>query len=77
MSIRIHATFDGQVLRPEHPVDLQPGKTYLVTIEGVAHQPHADGDVYPLTSIRNLATDMGVDDLSTNHDRYARCTDTD
>jgi hypothetical protein len=27
------AVYDGQVLRPEHPVDLKPNTRYVVTVE--------------------------------------------
>jgi len=70
MSITIRATFDGTVLRPEQPVDLERDATYVVTIDGKSEEAKSD-DVYPLTAIRQLATDMGVDDLSINHDFYA------
>ncbi len=72
MSIRLRVVFDGEALRPERPVDLQPNTTYLVTIEGAADDEPAQGEPdYPLTEIGRLATDMGVTDLSTRHDRYA------
>lgn len=34
----------------------------------------ADGKlaVYPLAALRDLATDMGVEDLAVNHDKYSR-----
>jgi hypothetical protein len=64
--------FDGEVLRPERPVDLQPNTTYLVTIEGATgDEPVVGEPAYPLTEIRRLATDMGVTDLSTRHREYA------
>jgi hypothetical protein len=70
MSITIRATFDGTVLRPEQPVDLERDATYVVTIENPPtsrQQPRVNA----LTAIREMATDMGVDDLSINHDFYA------
>ena len=70
MTLRV--VFDGEVLRPERPVDLLPNTTYLVTIEGEAAEEGARSEAaYPLTEIRRLATDMGVADLSAQHDRYA------
>ena len=68
----VRAVFDGEVLRPEQPVDLQPNTTYVVTIvrEAPAHEA-ALGEPYPLTEIGNLATDMGVTDLASRHDWYA------
>ena len=79
MARTVRAVPDGECLRLEQPVDLRPNTTYVVTIEGEAAP--RDGtmgdDAYPLTEIGRLATDMGVDDLSTHHDRYAhgRLTD--
>lgn len=72
MAQTVRATFDGEVLRPEQPVDLQPNTTYMVTIERAAPvEEDAGDDVYPLTAIGRLATDMGVTDLSVHHNRYA------
>lgn len=36
----------------------------------VSKQPEAEA-AHPLTALLELATDMGVADLATNHDRYA------
>ena len=33
MAKTVRAVFDGEVLRPESPVDLEPNATYVVTIE--------------------------------------------
>src|SRR5207237_9209828 len=68
----IRVLFDGEVLRPEEPLDLEPDTTYVVTIES-APRPATDGEVFehPLTTIGNLATDMGVTDLADRHDYYA------
>jgi hypothetical protein len=68
MAKTVRDVFDGEVLRPEEPIDLHPNRTYLVTIEPAT--PAAD-EPYPLTEIGRLATDMGVSDLSTEHSRYA------
>lgn len=73
MARTVRVLFDGEVFRPEQPVDLRPNVTYVVTVEGEA-SPDGEAAVeetYPLTEIGRLATDMGVTDLSTNHDRYA------
>lgn len=77
MAQAVRALFDGHVLRPEQPIDLGPGTTDVVSIEGVAS---AAGGLpaaapYPLTEIARLAVDMGVDDLATRHDRYAHGRD--
>ena len=61
------AIFDGEVLRPEEPVDLQPNTWYVVTIEREDQEKTSDQPDYPLTQLRHLATDMGIADLSTRH----------
>jgi hypothetical protein len=74
MTRSFRAVFDGEVLRPEHPIELRRDTTYLITIEGedLARDEPAGEDADPLTAIGRLAADMGVTDLSTRHDRYAR-----
>jgi hypothetical protein len=70
--LRLRVMYDGEVLRPEQPLDLPANTTYLVTIEPEAGDERDDGEAtYPLTQIRRLATDMGVTDLSTRHGEYA------
>ena len=74
MAQAVRAVFDGQVLRPEQPIDLEPGTTYVVTIEGEAPAddgPPAEAVPYPLTEIARLAVDMGVADLAARHHQYA------
>jgi hypothetical protein len=67
----LRAIFDGKVLRPEEPVDLQPNARYVVTIEREEPDHSSDPPDYPLTQLRRLAIDMGVTDLSTRHSWYA------
>ena len=72
MSETVRAIFDGETLRPEIPIHLQPHTTYLITIErAVPAAAAASDDDYPLTVIGRLATDMGITDLSVRHDHYA------
>ena len=68
----LHAIFDGKVLRPEGSVDLDVGKRYVLTVIRTkeAKAPKKEPP-YPLTKILDIATDVGVDDLSTRHDWYA------
>ena len=70
MTKTLRAIFDGNVLRPEGSVDLQPNTWYVVTIEREEGEK-TEGETYPLTKILALATDMGVIDLSTRHNWYA------
>ena len=72
MSHILHAVYDGEVLRPESAVDLEPNTRYLLIVE----KEKTNGEIseetpYPLSIIRRLATDMKVTDLSARHDYYA------
>ena len=72
MTKSLHAVFDGKVLKPEKPADLERGKRYVLTVERIIEtKTSGAGSLYPLTQILEIATDMGVDDLSTRHDWYA------
>jgi uncharacterized protein len=71
MSKTIRAVFDGEVLRPEEPLDLEPNSTYLLTVEELLEgTSEVSDDEYILTKIARLAVDMGIPDLSTRHDYY-------
>ena len=70
MTKTLRAIFDGNVLRPEGAVDLQPNTWYVVTIEREEGEK-ATEETYPLAQILTFATDMGVTDLSTHHHWYA------
>jgi hypothetical protein len=68
----LHAIFDGKVLRPEESTDLEVGKRYVLTVERtIEAKALREEPPYPLTKILEIATDMGVDDLSIRHDWYA------
>lgn len=68
----VRAVFDGEVFRPEEPVDLKPNVWYLVIIEREDERKgSSEAGPYPLTEIGRLAIDMGVTDLSTRHSWYA------
>ncbi|MBI2877025.1 MAG: antitoxin family protein [Candidatus Tectomicrobia bacterium] len=72
MTKTLRAVFDGAVLRPDEPVDLKPNTRYVVTIEREEEgEESGEEGAYPLTEILELATDMGVTDLSTRHNWYA------
>lgn len=72
MSQRVHAFFDGEVLRPESDVDLKPNTRYLLVVESEETNGEiAEETPYPLSIIRGFATDMKVRDLSKRHDYYA------
>lgn len=68
----LHAVFDGEVLKPEEPVDLEWNTRYLLTVvRTFGAKASRVEPTYPLTKIVEIATDMGVDDLSIRHDWYA------
>ena len=68
----LHAVFDGKVLRPEESVDLEMGTRYILTAERTTEAKAPREELpYPLTQILEIATDMGVNDLSIRHDWYA------
>ena len=70
MAKTLRALFDGEVLRPDVPVDLKPNTRYVVTVEREDSETPSDEATYPLP-ILGYATDMGVTDLSTRHSWYA------
>lgn len=65
MNRTFHATYDGEVLRPEEPLDLPAHHRYRVTIED-----EGDAEDHPLLRYLALAQDLGVDDLAEQHDHY-------
>ena len=67
MSITIDAIFDGEVLRPQQPLDLVPNKHYSITIEVV---PNPDsGNAWDfLASIAGSYDGPG--DSADEHDHY-------
>ncbi|HEY0432117.1 MAG TPA: hypothetical protein VGC61_09870 [Pyrinomonadaceae bacterium] len=72
MSFRVHAVYDGKVLRPEDEVELEPNTRYLLIVEKDDHDKQTPRNApYPLSVIRDLATDMKVADLAERHDAYA------
>ena len=71
MTKRLHAVFDGKVLRPEGPVDLELNGHYMLTIEPMEK---VEG-IYPVENdpafnLSSLAVKTGIPDLATEHDHY-------
>jgi hypothetical protein len=64
----IRARFNGTHIELEEPINLKPDAKLLVT---VLEDGTDENSVYPLTLLRHIAVDMGVDDLSTHHQSYA------
>ena len=63
----ITAHFDGRAIIPDEPLCLKPGQKLRVRIESV----DAESLSNPLAAIAALATDMGIENLSTNHKHIA------
>jgi hypothetical protein len=68
MARTISVIFDGEVLRPEEPLDLERNRRYEITIE----EPAEDGSRKPgvLDDILDLAIDFGIPDFAEQHDHY-------
>lgn len=62
----LHAIFDGNVLRPEESVDLEPNARYLVTIKRKEAGKHSLWDV--LSKFTGKVE--GPEDWSKEHDHY-------
>ena len=63
--------YDGRVLRPLAPLDLQPNERYRITIEEQA-LAEVTGKKNPrcVRKILEMAEDLGVSDLAQQHDHY-------
>jgi hypothetical protein len=70
MQRSVHVVFDGEVLRPEEPLDLEPNGRYVVTIEEVPPTPEGSGEPGILDDLHDLITGFGVTDLAAQHDHY-------
>lgn len=65
----IVAVFDGEVLRPQEPLDLQRGARYTITIEELPDgEPFHEPGV--LDDLLEFSVDTGIEDLAEQHDHY-------
>jgi len=63
----LHVIFDGKVLRPEEPVDLEPDVCYLVTIE----RKEETGKQSLWDTLNKFSGKVeGPEDWSKEHDHY-------
>ncbi len=62
------AVFDGRVLRPESPVDLEPDTRYLVTLEAISPLS-TEMDAWSLLEIL-AGTIEAPKDWASEHDHY-------
>lgn len=70
MTRMLTVLYDGEVLRPQEPVDLEPNTHYRVTIEESTEQVAADEMPEVFRRILDRAQDLGVGDLAEQHDHY-------
>jgi hypothetical protein len=72
MSQTIRVVFDGHVLCPLEPLDLQRWRSYLVTIEDRPDQEQSKHEPGILDDLLEIAIDTGVEDLAerAGHYRY-------
>jgi hypothetical protein len=62
------AVFDGQFLRPDAPLDLEPNARYVITI-APQPEPVADGGLWDLLE-RVAGTITAPSDWAAEHDHY-------
>jgi hypothetical protein len=67
MARTVTVVFDGEVLRPTKPLDLQQDKEYQVTIEEAAE---TRDEQFPLAKLARFRVSTGIGDLAEQHDHY-------
>ena len=76
MKRMVSVFYDGEVLRPEQPLDLAPQTRYVVTIEAAPAVPTPAPEPAPepapgiLDDILDLSAHFGIPDLAAQHDHY-------
>lgn len=68
MTTTITAVFDGRVLRPDEPLNLEPHARYTVTIQ-MPPLPETSGDAWEVLE-RLMGTVDAPADWSSQHDHY-------
>jgi len=63
------ATFDGQALWPEAPLDLEMNERYVIRVESVLGDNGEEGDVWDLLEALAGTVDA-PSDWAAEHDRY-------
>jgi hypothetical protein len=66
----IVAVFDGEVLRPQEPVELQRDARYRITIEEPAAEAEPVHEPGVLDDLLEFSVETGIDDLAEQHDHY-------
>lgn len=68
MKRTVTVVYDGEVLRPEEPLELEPNQRYQVTIE---ERDLAGDELYPLRKYLKYARDLDMPaDFAEQHDHY-------
>ena len=73
MKKTLHAVFDGEVLRPQGPVDLRVNGRYLLTVEPSGEEQAAASEEAQenlADYLASLAVHTGIPDLAHQHDHY-------
>jgi hypothetical protein len=68
MSETLTAVFDGNVLRPDSPLNLKPNTRYIITIQA-ATQPVTEGNAWDVLEAMT-GTIEAPSDWSSEHDHY-------
>lgn len=68
MSKTLTAVFDGDVLRPDSPLNLEPNTRYVITIQSV-EQPVAEENAWDVLEAMT-GTVEAPSDWSNEHDHY-------
>jgi len=63
--ISVIAKYDGSVFKPKENLEIPKDKLYLLEIKEL------EDSKYPLDEIEKLSLEMGIKDLSDNHDFYS------
>jgi hypothetical protein len=70
MTRTVTAVFDGETLRPQGQVDLEPGRSYRVTIEELPEHGNRTAEKGVLDDLLEFTVDTGIEDLAEQHDHY-------
>ncbi len=71
MMKKVRAVYDGKVLCPEEPIELETNGHYVLNIEPVKNdKPSGDVESDSAFDLASLAVKTGISDLATEHDHY-------
>lgn len=68
MDETLTAVFDGEVLRPDRPTDLEPNTRYVITVRKASGRTEA-GDAWDVLSDEAGSVE-GPEDWAAEHDHY-------